>query len=455
MAEITLQERIQTQKKQIGKGIGGFWIMLKKRISMMIVILMLVSQYAYGIGFAPQVKAAAIDQERNIITSVSMAVYGADGQTVTDSVYEQDANVTLDYTWSLPKDHQYKQGDTFTFQLPEQFQLYNDFNGLLVSEDGDVGTFAVEQSSHQVIMTFNDYIETHDDVQGTLRINTKFDKQKISGSTIQQILFPVSGGVQTISVNFKPSVGSTIEKRGIAQGFNADRILWSVDVNKSLKTVGNAVVTDPIPTGLSLSTPVTVSVYQLSIQLDGSVTQGALLDTSKYSTEFIGGSLIVRFTDPVITSAYRIEYTTAITDEHQLNFTNTATFTGDGQVPASSSATVQVERGGSLNKYSSGYDWSKQIISWAIEYNYNKKTIPQGKAVITDLFNDSQELVVDSLKVYTVQLDSAGAATIGNLLAKDLDYTVAAASDVNKTGFTLQFKHDVSSPIESNIKPKL
>lgn len=162
-------------------------------------------------------------------------------------------------------------------------------------------------------------------------------------------------------------------RRGDSSGFNADHILWSVDINKSLKTVGNAVVTDPIPTGLSLSTPVTVSVYQLSIQLDGSVTQGALLDTSKYSTEFIGGSLNVRFTDPAISSAYRIEYSTAITDEHRLSFTNTATFTGDGQVPASSSATVQVERGGSLNKYSSGYDWSNQIISWAIEYNYNKK----------------------------------------------------------------------------------
>lgn len=41
----------------------------------MVIILMLVAQYAYGIGFAPQVKAAAIDDERNIITSVSMAVY--------------------------------------------------------------------------------------------------------------------------------------------------------------------------------------------------------------------------------------------------------------------------------------------------------------------------------------------------------------------------------------------
>jgi LPXTG-motif cell wall-anchored protein len=428
--------------------------MFKKRISVMIVIVLLITQYAYGIGFSPQVKAAAIESERNIITSVSMAVYGTDGSTVTNGVYEQDANVTLDYSWSLPNDHHYKQGDTFTFQLPEQFQLFNDINGSLVSEEGNVGTFAVRQSSHQVIMTFNDFIETHDNVQGTLRIQTKFDKQKISGNIVEHILFPVSGGIQTITVNFKPSVGSTIEKRGVPLGFNADRILWSVDVNKSLHSVANAIVTDPIPAGLSLGTPVTVSVYQLAVQLDGSVTQGALLDSSKYATEISGGSLIVRFTDSVISSAYRIEYSTIITDDHQASFTNTATFTGSGQVPASSSATVNVERGGSLKKYSSGYDWGKQIISWAIEYNYNNKTIPQGSAVLTDLFNESQELVTDSLKVYTVQLDSSGKATIGNALIKDIDYTITAASDVHKIGFKLQFTHPVTSPYRIEYKTK-
>lgn len=428
--------------------------MVKKRLSLVSMILMLVMQYAYGIGFTPQVNAAAIDNDRNIITSVSMAVYGADGQTVTNSVYELDANVTLDYSWSLPKNHEYKQGDTFTFQLPAQFQLFNDFNGSLVSEDGDVGTFEVRHLSHQVTMSFNDYIETHDDVQGTLRIHTKFDKQTLSGSTVQHILFPVSSGIQTVTVNFKPSIGSTIEKRGVPQGFNADHIVWSVDVNKSLEAVTNAIVTDPVPPGLSLSTPVTVNVYELAIQLDGSVTQGALLDTSKYTAELTDGSLIVRFTAPVIKEAYRIEYSTAITNDHQLSFTNTATFSGDGRLPASSSATVNVERGGSLKKYSSRYDGTEQVISWVIEYNYNNKTISQGNAVLTDLFNDSQELVKDSLKVYTIQLDSSGAATLRHTLTKDVDYTVVAASDVNKTGFKLQFTHDVTSPYRIEYQTK-
>lgn len=428
--------------------------MLRKRTSLLIVILILITQYAYGMGYTSQVKAAAIENERDIITSVSMAVYGPDGNTVTDSVYEQNSNVTLDYTWSLPNNHSYVSGDTFTFQLPVQFQLFNDINGFLVSDEGDVGTFNVNQSSHQVVMTFNDYIEQHDNVQGTLRIKTNFDKQVISQSTVQQILFPVNGGIQTVTVNFKPSVGSTIEKKGTAQGFNAHSILWTVDVNKTLETVGNAVVTDPMPAGLSLDAPLTIALYQLDVQLNGTVSQGALIDSSKYTANFAADTLTVHFADPVITSAYRIEYSTLITDDNQNSFTNTATFTGDGRVPVASSYTVNVERGGSLKKYSTAYEWGTQTISWAIEYNYNHKTIPQENAVLTDLFNNSQYVLEGSLKVYPVTLDSSGAATKGIALTENVDYTISGAEDAGKNGFRLQFTNDISSSYRIEYKTK-
>ncbi|ULO09258.1 LPXTG cell wall anchor domain-containing protein [Paenibacillus sp. 19GGS1-52] len=428
--------------------------MIKKRTSLLIVILILITQYAYGMGYTSQVKAAAIENERDIITSVSMAVYGPDGNTVTDSVYEQNSNVTLDYTWSLPNNHSYVSGDTFTFQLPVQFQLFNDINGALVSDEGDVGTFKVNQSSHQVVMTFNDYIEQHDNVQGTLRIKTNFDKQVISQSTTQQILFPVNGGIQTVTVNFRPSVGSTIEKKGTAQGFNAHSILWTVDVNKTLEAVGNAVVTDPMPAGLSLDAPLTLAVYQLDVQLNGTVSQGALIDSSKYTANIAAGTLTVHFNDPVITSAYRIEYSTSITDDNQNSFTNTATFTGDDRVPAASSYTVNVERGGSLKKYSTAYEWGTQTITWAIEYNYNHKIIPQEKAVLTDLFNNSQYLVGGSLKVYPVTLDSSGAATKGIALAENVDYTVSDAVDAGKKGFRLQFANEIPSSYRIEYKTK-
>lgn len=428
--------------------------MVKKRISVALVVLMLFVQYAYGIGFSMKATAAGIENDRDIITSVSMAVYGPDGQTVTGSVYDVDSSVKLDYTWALPNGHGYVDGDTFAFQLPAQFELFNDINGSLVSDDGEVGSFTVSQSTHQVLMTFNSYIETHDNVQGTLRINTQFDKKVISGSTVQEIVFPVNGGTQTIVVNFKPSVGSTIEKKGVSGGFNANHIDWTVDVNKKLEPVAGAVVTDPIPEGLSLDSTVTLAVYQLSVQLDGTVTKGALLDSSKYTAEVTDGTLKVHFTDPVITGAYRIAYTTAVVSDTLSSFTNTASFRGDGREPVSSSATVTIERGGSLNKLATNYEWGKQVISWAIEYNYNNKAIPQGSGVLTDLFNNSQELVPGSVKIYPVTLNASGTAIKGTPLVENVDYTVTDVTHDDKKGFKLEFLNDISSAFRIEYKTK-
>ncbi|OKP71820.1 hypothetical protein A3842_23255 [Paenibacillus sp. P3E] len=428
--------------------------MVKKRISVALVILMLLVQYAYGIGFTTQATAAGIENDRDIITSVSMAVYGQDGQTVTDNVYEVGSKVKLDYTWSLPNGHGYVAGDTFAFQIPAQFQLFNDINGSLISDDGEVGTFTVSQSTHQVLMSFNSYIETHDNVQGTLRIQTQFDKQVISGSTTQEIVFPVNGGSQTVTVNFKPSVGSTIEKKGVSGGFNADHIDWTVDVNKKLEPVTGAVITDPIPEGLSMDSTVSMAVYQLGIQLDGTVTVGALVDTSKYAAEVTGGILTVRFTDPVISGAYRIAYSTAVVSDSLKSFTNTATFTGAGRDPVSSSSTVTIQRGGSLNKVATNYEWGKQIITWAIEYNYNNKVIPQGSAVLKDYFNYTQSLVSDSLVVYPVTLNSAGTAIKGTPLLPNVDYKVTGLIDVEKNGFKLEFLNGISSAYRIEYKTK-
>ncbi|WP_410514754.1 collagen binding domain-containing protein [Paenibacillus sp. BR2-3] len=457
--------------------------MVKRRLSVLIIIFMLVAQYMYGLGVPLPVKAegaggsttvseAVYDNgvtvsesvyastvptapkaiSSNIITSVTLSVYGADGQVDTGPVYQQGSNVSLDYTWALPNGH--KAGDTSTFQLPAQFKLYNDISGVLASEGENVGTFQISQASHQVVMTFSSYVESHDNVRGTLRINTKFDEEVIKGSTVQQILIPINGETQTFTFIFKPS-GSTIAKRGVASGFNADEIRWTVDVNTTLDAVDHAGVTDPIPAGLSLENLASnLAVYQLNVSLNGSVTRGDLVPASNYSANVEAGALKLQFTSDTISSAYRIEYTTAITDETKTTFTNKATFTEKYVAIADSTATVTVQRGVGLNKSVTKYDSGDQIISWAIEYNYNEKNISQANALITDLFNDTQQLVEGSLAVYPVTLAASGAPTKGAALAAGTDYTVEAAAGVNQKGFKLHFKKDISSAYRIEYQTK-
>lgn len=424
-------------------------------MAMSLVILLLIAQYSYGLGFMTNVKAAAIENERDIITSVSMAVYGPDGQTVTGDVYEQGSQVKLDYTWALPDGHGYKAGDTFTFQVPDQFKLYNDIGGLLQSDEGDVGSFTVRASTHTVTMTFNSFIENHDNVHGTLSLVTQFNKEVIKGSTVQQITFPVNGGTQVIALRFKPDVSSTIDKQGSADKVNAQSVHWSVDVNKTLESVYGAEVSDPVPQGLTLD-PVTVAVYRLDVFLDGTVSKGIQVDPSQYTAEIQSGVLKLKFAAYSIDSAFRIEYTTDIADLSQTTFTNTATFSGTNLKPVEASASVTIKRAPSLKKYDLAYDRITQTITWGIEYNYNYGFIPQSEAVIKDLFNDSQILVDKSLQVYEVTVDGSGKATAGSLLAEGTDYSVKTASASGKTGFEIQFLKDVTTPyyIQYKTKPK-
>ncbi|MFC0212739.1 collagen binding domain-containing protein [Paenibacillus chartarius] len=412
--------------------------MWKKKTSMLLVVLLVLMQMS-GTGLLTRANAATISS--NILTSVSMAVYDSSGKVVTDSVYEQGSRVQLDFTWALPNGHGYGDGDTFAFTLPQQFLLFNDVSGPLQIDDEEVGTFQVTAANHQVVMRFNDYIESHDNVQGLLTFRTQFDRAKITGSTTQKITVP-EGGAQEFTLRFKPTVSSTVAKSGVPQGYNAKNIDWTIDVNKALDSVQNAVVTDPIPAGLSV--PVSVAVYELDMNLNGTGTKGALVDPGKYTVDTTGNTLKVSFTDSPITSAYRIQYTTPVTDMDKTSFVNKAIFGGSNTSNVEATSTVAVTRGKSLEKTSTKYDSITQTVYWEIKYNYNEKSIAKANAYLTDLFNDSQQLVNGSLKVYPVTLDQNGNETLGSELQAS-DYTVVPETATGKTGFKLQFAQDITS----------
>lgn len=420
-----------------------------KKTSVLLITLLIFMQSIYGIGFFTEASAKTISN--TILDSVTMAVYDSAGQVVTGNVYEPNSTIQLDYTWSLPNGHGYKSGDTYTFTLPQQFLLFNDISSNLVMGQDQLGTFHVDRASHQVLITFNNYIESHDNVHGTLTFRTKLDTSQLTESTTVTISIPVKSGDQIFTLHLRPSVTSTIEKRGVPTGFNPKDIHWTVDVNKTLDSVQNAVVTDPIPSGLSV--PVTVAVYDLGVHLDGTVVQGALVDSSKYTVSVAGANLFVQFTESPITTAYRIQYTTPITDFNKETFVNTATFGGSNKNPVQASATVTVTSGSSLDKIAESYSPITQIINWGIKYNYNERTIAQSAAFLKDLFNDTQEIVAGSLHIYPVTFNSSGNETLGSELTSG-EYTVTTEAAAGKKGFKLQFNHNISSAYKITYQTK-
>jgi len=438
----------------------------KKKISAWLIVLLLVTQWAYSFGFGFNTPAYASGNGNNtvisedLITNVTLAVYTDDKytSTVTGSVYELDSNTELNYTWALPDGHGYKAGATFTFDLPTQFELYNDLNGNLIFDDEPIGTYTVDKNTNKVVFTFNDYIESHFQVGGTFTVRSLLSSKKITGSTNQILTFPIQGGTQTIELNLKPKVSSSIEKKGTPkpQNYNPTSIAWTVDVNKSLDSINNAVVTDKLPAGLSLNT-VSIAVYELNVNVDGTASTGSLVNSSKYDvTASSTGELNLKFNDKPINKAYRIEFSTDITGTavDATTFYNEAVLTGDGGISKKASTTVTVGRGKPLSKEKIKYDEATQTISWAVNFNYNEKTILGANAVLNDLFNNTQDLIPTSVKVYPVTIDGNGNGIKGAVELASSEYTVTPTTATGLNGFDLKFNNDIHSAYRIEYQTK-
>lgn len=353
--------------------------------------------------------------------------------TVIDTVYnpgsslDVGAAVNLAYEWELPNGHGYTKDSTFTFDLPSQFEIFTDINEPLVSGQGTVGHFTVSRDG-KVVMTFNDYVESHSNVSGKLEIRTEFKKEVIQGSTEVIIAIPVKGGVQTVVVHLKPKGAKLIDKQGQAAGKN--QIDWKIQINKSLDTVKKAVVSDTLPGGLELIAD-SVKVYHLQVNGDGSAVTGALMDSSEYTVETNGtGAFKVLFRDETISKAYEVHASTRITGD-QTKFPNTAVLSGEGIADVRATAEVTVQRGKFLEK-SYKVDAATGIVTWTVKYNFSESKITQDKAIIEDQFSANHVWITDSLKVYkeaTTELIPASA------------YQVTPTAN----GFKLQFKSDIDS----------
>ncbi|WP_345759433.1 SpaA isopeptide-forming pilin-related protein [Bacillus sp. PBIB1] len=378
---------------------------------------------------------------QNILTDVKLTdekgkPYDKNNRANTNS----PANITIQ--WAIPNElgKTINDGDRYEFDLPKEFIMHNDItNQPLTDGDSTYGTFSINTSGH-VIMTFNGEVKEDSNVKGSLYVNTQFNQKEIKGSTTQKIKFPVNSDTPDVTVYFKPNVNKTIEKSGsLDKGINPGKVTWTVDLNKKEEEVKNAKLTESLPDELTFRS---VKVYELDVNIDGSVSQGNEI-TSGYT---VGENGNVTFAG-TIDSAYRLIYDTEIKDEAKpgkggnITLTNKAAFSGDNAEPISAEASVTAGYGKMIEKSSTGYKGETQTFSWAVMYNYGEKKIDQSKAGIKDTFgSDDLHLVPGSLKVLPITFSQNGSEQEGAPLKEGDDYTLTD----NGNGFEIKFKQTVT-----------
>ncbi|MBB4823279.1 putative surface anchored protein [Sporosarcina luteola] len=377
----------------------------------------------------------------NILTGAIVTVFEDEFSDVPVNGVTKTSIIQVDYQFAFLNNHGYKKGATFNFTLPRELVVFNSIEKKLIFNGEEAGTFTVDTSGNASIV-FTDFIENNSNVSGTLEVQTRIDETTTINEEKVVTFTPIEGGeTVTLPILFEHS-GSTIDKRGIAnKSYNADSIEWTVDFNKGLDTVGNAVLQDFIQDGMELEEG-SVEVYKLITRLDGTVEKGEIADFSiKQEPDF---SIDLG----TITSAYRLIYKTRITDSDQTKFVNTAVLTGQGIPDSEATATVTFKRGTPLEKNFVDYDPSTQTITWEIKYNYNEKRIPQAEAVLEDVFNKTQQLVEESLKVEKMAIDEEGQDSVDGVTD---NYSL---TDKGNGEFTLQFDEDIKNAYKITYQTK-
>ncbi|QKS72620.1 LPXTG cell wall anchor domain-containing protein [Paenalkalicoccus suaedae] len=397
----------------------------------------------------------------NIITNFRMTLLN--GDPLPDPMpnpADQTLNLAVFYEFALP-DLKYGAGSTFTFQLPNVFAVFNAVSGSLADTDGTVlGSFTLD-TNRTVVLTFNEEIETRSNVTGTVRFQTEIRKD-LTGDTDQEIIVPVGpdgGQTVVIPITFKPKVARSVDKRGVPnRSFNAETIAWEVDFNKEKNAITNAVLEDPILSELGTSDfgnqklQGNVELYYLNVQLDGTVTQGGLVPSSEYTLTATDNLVKVAF-NGTITDAYRLKFTTEITEDTGVRYRNTATLKGDGLTNLTASATVSTGRGQTLQKRAVTYDNVNQTVSWEVKLNYNQRQIPAANTVVTDYFDSGQSLISDTFKVERITLNVNGQES-GSTVVDPSEYSVTpdTQQSTNRKGFRFQFNSDINEAYKITYK---
>ncbi|WP_195913991.1 SpaA isopeptide-forming pilin-related protein [Planomicrobium sp. YIM 101495] len=389
-------------------------------------------------------QAASVIAE-NILTAATITIENEAG----DELEGADLNsiVNLHYTFNLPNGHGYADGSTFSFQLPKELNVYEKIEKLPLKKNNETVAYLDVSMDGTATLTFTKFIEENSNISGNFSIWSQLKRETIINEDRTIVITPIAGGASiVIPLNFNPG-GPDISKKGTPnRAYNAETIDWTVDFNKSMQTLSNAVLEDILPSDQALQDG-SIKMYHLITNMDGSTTLGALVNPNDYTISEPDFSIAFK---NEIDSAYRVVFTVDITNDSAKNLINNATLKADGKKDATASATVTVGRGEPLQKTSINYDNRTQTIGWEIKYNYNQRTVSPSDAILTDLFDASQDVLLDTFVVKKISIDANGKEVGSGETVND--YSIVPITKDGKNGFTLQFNGTIDSAYKITYK---
>lgn len=341
------------------------------------------------------------------------------------------------FNLELAAGHSYGPGTTLSYTLPDIFSNITFPQGTKFGSLGDI-----TKNGNDIIIIFNE------DIIDELGGGTAFEPgahfyiaatfSNISNDVNATISLP---GQENIKLNFTPLGGSSITKNnGVPHlnNQNSEYIKWTVTVNTDLSALGTVTFTDTLTANNSSGhtfDQASVTITELTMKPDGTSTRSS---TTGISLSFNEENTVMTI-DLDGTKAYEITYNTIPDDpgnNESVIYRNSAQY-GTTNV-GTKSATVQY--GTPLSKEVSSYPTSSNLATeWTIKYNFNKRTITQENAVLTDSWSTSGG-------------SGTGTQVMSDFTVYEENGTTPTTDSWTKTdngdgqGFTLQFNQNVTKP---------
>ncbi|WP_060207598.1 SpaA isopeptide-forming pilin-related protein [Sporosarcina koreensis] len=366
--------------------------------------------------------------------------------TITPSINLSDPSyrpkmgdeLSLELQFTLPSNHNYGEGSTLTYELPEPLKAVSGSGDLYNGEFPPVTYASFVVSNGQVVITFNDEIRFQGkegsggiETTGYFNIQAKFESD--NKELEQDLILPNNGVNETKKLHFQPTGGAKVKKSSSADngGANSRFIKWTVEVNTVMDDLGTGVEFTDTLRGKHKYDPTSLKVTQKTLGTDGSVIGAETDVTSDFSPlNAESNDFTLSLTGKY---AYTIEYQTIPDDSDEAEETlgNTGNFNG-----ASDPQSTTIKYGSPLSKSVSK---SGEKANWTIKVNENRRPLEAG-LTITDTWKtnaDKHELV-------------------GNINVSDLTLNTDYEVTTSETGFVLKLLKSVSDEftITYTTKPK-
>lgn len=362
--------------------------------------------------------------------------------TVTNSSLSQTEikgsnTTTMSLDFAVPNEA--AAGDTTTITLPNElaFSRNQTFN-VTDANGATVATAVIDAASKILTMTYGDYVNTHNDVTGTLNFQVKADTTVVTSDTTIPAKVQVGGAEITVgsgSIGYDVGTGDAdidFYKYGYIN-YEKNEITYVININTSNSSASNVVITDELKSeDLSyIDGSFSVRTGNWSKNASNQWTLGNSSDvTANYPVNVSGNLFSVNLGNITqgFTISYKVKIDRPLVNGEKILNKATATSTEKGAVDANNTIIYQTATG-----TASGYNYSLTIAK------KDKDGNPLAGAEFTVTRKSTGEAVG------TITTDATGSATISGLLSDEYIITETRAPDGYKLADPVTAKADNST----------